>query len=100
MAIVAHWFKRRRSTALGVVAFVSSVGGTVFPVIFQSLKGTVGYVTNHDLSINLTEFVHRFKWTMRIIAFILMFVLVIMNLVCNTHRIYTLPWLNIMKCRR
>jgi len=43
MPIIAHWFKKRRSTALGVVAFVSSVGGTVIPVIFQSLKGAVGY---------------------------------------------------------
>ncbi|KAH9958351.1 major facilitator superfamily domain-containing protein [Russula dissimulans] len=58
MSIIAHWFNRRRSTALGFIAFASSIGGIVFPVAFQ----------------------HRFKWSMRIIAFTLMFVLGIANL--------------------
>jgi len=35
---------------------------------------------------------HRFKWTMRIIAFILMFALIIMNLVCNPPRICARQW--------
>ncbi|KAI9511091.1 MFS general substrate transporter [Russula earlei] len=63
MSVIAHWFKTRRSTALGIVAFASSVGGTVFPVAFRNLHMAVG-----------------FKWAMRIIAFILMFVLGIVNL--------------------
>ncbi|KAH9981764.1 MFS general substrate transporter [Russula compacta] len=62
-SIIAHWFKRRRSTALGVVSFTSSIGSTVFPVAFHNLNVTVG-----------------FKWSMRIIAFILMLVLGITNL--------------------
>jgi len=63
MSIIAHWFKKRRGTALGVVAFASSIGGTLFPVVFRNLTDIVG-----------------FKWTMRTIAFILMFALTIMNL--------------------
>ncbi|KAF8272784.1 MFS general substrate transporter [Lactarius quietus] len=55
MCVIAHWFKRRRSTALGIAAFASSVGGTVFPVVFRNLVVTVG-----------------FKWTMRVIASILL----------------------------
>jgi|SRR5580693_5461686 hypothetical protein len=40
---------------------------------------------------SLTESMDRFKWAMRVIAFILMLVLAIMNLVCNTNRIYARP---------
>ncbi|KAH9993846.1 major facilitator superfamily domain-containing protein [Russula vinacea] len=63
IGIVSHWFKKRRSTALGIISFASSISGTVFPVVFRNLNVTIG-----------------FKWSMRIIAFILMFVLGIMNL--------------------
>jgi len=64
MSIIAHWFKKRRSTALGFVAFASSIGGMVFSVAFRNLYHTVG-----------------FKWSMRIIAFVLMVALGIANLV-------------------
>ena len=43
MSVMAHWFKKRRSTALGILAFASSIGGTVFPVMFRNLLVTVGY---------------------------------------------------------
>ncbi|KAI0050889.1 MFS general substrate transporter [Auriscalpium vulgare] len=55
MGIVAHWFKKKRSTALGVIACGSSVGGTAFPIAFRNLSVSVG-----------------FKWTMRIFGFILL----------------------------
>src|SRR5216683_3816146 len=42
---------------------------------------------NCHLSTRLTELMHRFKWTMRIIAFILMFALIITKLVCSPPRI-------------
>ena len=44
MSIIAHWFKRRRSTAMGVVGFASSIGSTLFPVAFHNLNITVGCV--------------------------------------------------------
>ncbi|KZV62163.1 MFS general substrate transporter [Peniophora sp. CONT] len=63
MAIIGHWFKRRRSIALGIVAIGSSVGGTVIPIAFGRLVNEVG-----------------FKWTMRILGFILTFTLGTANL--------------------
>ncbi|KAF8272785.1 MFS general substrate transporter [Lactarius quietus] len=63
MCVIAHWFKRRRSTALGIAAFASSIGGTVFPVVFRNLIVTVG-----------------FKWTMRIITSILLLAMGVTNL--------------------
>lgn len=63
MSVIAHWFKRRRSTALGIVTFASSIGGIVFPVVFRNLLITVG-----------------FKWTMRIMASILTLAMGITNL--------------------
>lgn len=63
MSVIAHWFKRRRSTALGINAFASSIGGTVFPVVFRNLLITVGY-----------------KWTMRSIAGILTLAICVTNM--------------------
>jgi len=42
MGIIAHWFKRRRSTALGIVACMASIGGTLLPIAFRNLNVTVG----------------------------------------------------------
>ncbi|KAK0226953.1 major facilitator superfamily domain-containing protein [Armillaria nabsnona] len=63
MGIIGHWFRRRRGLALGIMATGSSIGGTVIPITARKLINTVG-----------------FPWTMRIIAFILMFTLGIANL--------------------
>jgi MFS family permease len=63
MSAIPHWFKKRRSTALGINAFSSSIGGTVFPVVFRNLLVKVG-----------------FQWTMRIIALIFVFAMGITNL--------------------
>ena len=41
-AVTAHWFKRRRGMALGIQACGSSIGGTVFPIIFRNLVPRVG----------------------------------------------------------
>ncbi|KAL0946435.1 hypothetical protein HGRIS_012658 [Hohenbuehelia grisea] len=57
-AVLAHWFKRRRGLALGLIAVGSSIGGTVFPIAARRLIVLVG-----------------FQWTMRIIGFILLITL-------------------------
>lgn len=44
MGTIGHWFKKRRSTALGIVAIGSSIGGTVLPILFRNLVGRIGYV--------------------------------------------------------
>ena len=90
ISIVAHWFKHRRSTALGIISFVSSIGGTVLPVAFRNLNVAIGYAPVIICRYTVIHFnrlaklVHRFKWSLRIIAIILMIVLGIMNLVCYT----------------
>ncbi|TFK46696.1 MFS general substrate transporter [Heliocybe sulcata] len=61
--ILAHWWKKRRQTALGVCAIGSSIGGTLFPIIFRNLVPQIG-----------------FKWTVRVIGFLLIFFIGIGNL--------------------
>ncbi|KAF8921208.1 MFS general substrate transporter [Mucidula mucida] len=63
MASVPHWWKKRLGLVLGIVAVGSSIGGTVFPIIARNLIPVVG-----------------FKWTMRIIGFILLGILGVGNL--------------------
>ncbi|KZV66522.1 MFS general substrate transporter [Peniophora sp. CONT] len=63
MSIIGHWFKKRRSAALGIVAIGSAVGGLVIPITFSRLVDEVG-----------------FKWTMRILGFILLLTLGTANL--------------------
>ncbi|GAA6048322.1 hypothetical protein JCM3770_000948 [Rhodotorula araucariae] len=40
---VSHWFKRRRATALGILATGSSVGGIVYPIMLNHLFPRVGF---------------------------------------------------------
>ncbi|VDB82621.1 unnamed protein product [Peniophora sp. CBMAI 1063] len=63
MAIIGHWFKKRRALALSIVANGSSLGGALFPIAFGRLIEEVG-----------------FKWTMRILGFLLLFTLGVANL--------------------
>ncbi|TFK36466.1 MFS general substrate transporter [Crucibulum laeve] len=62
-AVIAHWFKKRRGLAMGVIAMGSSIGGTVLPIAVKNLIPLVG-----------------FPWTMRIIGFILIFTLGMANI--------------------
>ncbi|XP_006457704.1 hypothetical protein AGABI2DRAFT_190143 [Agaricus bisporus var. bisporus H97] len=61
--IVAHWFKKRRGLAMGIVAIGSSLGGTTIPIAVKQLIPQVG-----------------FQWTMRIIGFLLLAVIGVCNL--------------------
>ncbi|KAF8173184.1 MFS general substrate transporter [Mycena galopus ATCC 62051] len=69
LAVVSHWFKRRRSTALGIVAAGGSVGGLVIPIMVQNLIPQIG-----------------FSWTTRVVALVLLFTTGIMNL-CLRRRL-------------
>ncbi|EPT01154.1 hypothetical protein FOMPIDRAFT_1023451 [Fomitopsis schrenkii] len=62
MGILPHWFKRKLGIAYGLTATGSSLGGVIFPIAVRNLIDEVG-----------------FKWTMRIIGFILLFLLGICN---------------------
>lgn len=63
LPVASHWFKKKRSTAFGVIATGSSYGGTVFPIITRNLIPRVG-----------------FPWTMRILGFIILGHLILANL--------------------
>ncbi|KAG8695870.1 hypothetical protein FRC11_001143, partial [Ceratobasidium sp. 423] len=60
IAIIAHWFKARRGLAIGIAASGSSVGGTIIPIVARRLIPVVG-----------------FKWAIRVIGFIELFVVVV-----------------------
>ncbi|KAF9450277.1 MFS general substrate transporter [Macrolepiota fuliginosa MF-IS2] len=62
--VLGHWFKKRRGVALGLTQAGSSIGGTIFPIMVRNLIGIIG-----------------FPWTMRVIGFMLLFVLGISNIV-------------------
>ncbi|KIK62695.1 hypothetical protein GYMLUDRAFT_164197 [Collybiopsis luxurians FD-317 M1] len=62
-AVLAMWFKKRRSLALGLFATGSSIGGTVIPIAIKNLIPVIG-----------------FTWTVRIVGFILLAGLVLANL--------------------
>ncbi|KAF2135279.1 uncharacterized protein K452DRAFT_281766 [Aplosporella prunicola CBS 121167] len=60
---IVTWFERKRSTAFGIAASGSSIGGVVFPIMVFKLIPRVG-----------------FPWTMRITAFVVLGLLVVTNL--------------------
>ncbi|KAJ2919884.1 hypothetical protein MD484_g581, partial [Candolleomyces efflorescens] len=62
-AATAHWFKKKRGLAMGCLAVGSSLGGTILPIATKNLLPKVG-----------------FKWTMRILGFILLAVLCAANI--------------------
>ncbi|KAF1816712.1 putative monocarboxylate permease [Eremomyces bilateralis CBS 781.70] len=68
MSTVATWFFKRRAFAYGITAAGSSIGGVVIPIMVQRLLPLVG-----------------FGWTMRIAAFIILFLLVIANLTVRSR---------------
>ncbi|KAL7417054.1 major facilitator superfamily domain-containing protein [Mrakia frigida] len=56
LAIVSHWFHKKRAMAYGVVACGSSIGGTIFPIMVRKLIPIIG-----------------FQWTIRACALIVLY---------------------------
>ncbi|KAH8813395.1 MFS general substrate transporter [Flagelloscypha sp. PMI_526] len=63
MAILGHWFLKRRGLALGISALGSSTGGTIFPIVARTLIPIIG-----------------FQWTIRTIGFIVLVIMGVSNL--------------------
>ncbi|KAF9258994.1 MFS general substrate transporter [Marasmius fiardii PR-910] len=63
LALIGQWFKKQRGLAIGLVTLGSSLGGTLFPIMTRRLIDEVG-----------------FHWALRILGFILLFVLAVPNL--------------------
>ncbi|CEH16493.1 Monocarboxylate transporter [Ceraceosorus bombacis] len=43
LAVLTHWFRKKRAYALGVVAAGSSLGGVIFPIVLQRLLAEKGF---------------------------------------------------------
>ena len=68
MAVVGHWFKRRRGYALGIIIAGSSLGGVVYPVMLRQLQHRFG-----------------FPWAVRIAGFVTLACLVVAGLTVKTR---------------
>ena len=68
VAVVGHWFRRRRATAIGVVLSGGAVGGVVFPILLQRLIPLIG-----------------FGWAVRVIGFIIMACFIVACLTIKTR---------------
>ncbi|KAI9932721.1 hypothetical protein ASPWEDRAFT_123063 [Aspergillus wentii DTO 134E9] len=73
------WFHRRRALALGIIASGSSLGGVFLPIMVNRLIPRVG-----------------FGWTMRICAFLILFLLVISNLTMQSRLTHSPKPFNIL----
>ncbi|KAL8731177.1 MAG: hypothetical protein Q9166_003584 [cf. Caloplaca sp. 2 TL-2023] len=65
---ITTWFLRKRSTAFGIAATGSSVGGIVLPIMVTKLIPKVGY-----------------PWTMRIIGFVILSFVIIINVTVKSR---------------
>ncbi|KAF2455321.1 putative MFS monocarboxylate transporter [Lineolata rhizophorae] len=68
MASIPTWFFRRRALAFGIIASGSSIGGVVMPIMVQHIIPEVG-----------------FAWSMRITAFLILFLMTIANLTVRSR---------------
>lgn len=68
IASIGHYFLEKRGLATGIAMTSGSIGGIIFPLMFQKLFPTVG-----------------FAWATRIVGFILAFMLVIANLLVRSR---------------
>jgi MFS family permease len=71
LTVIPGWFNKKRGTAYGVLATGSSIGGIVLPIMVNRLISSIG-----------------FGWAMRVTAFIILALLVIVN---TTVKAFTPP---------
>ncbi|KAI5803335.1 major facilitator superfamily domain-containing protein [Peziza echinospora] len=68
IASVGHWFRIKRATATGIAMTGGSIGGIVFPLVYQSLIPKIG-----------------FPWACRVIGFIQIALLIPANLLLRSR---------------
>ncbi|KAI8990711.1 monocarboxylate permease [Trametes punicea] len=68
VAVLGHWFRKRRALAIGLTTGGSASGGVIFPIILEQLIPRVG-----------------FGWAVRIVSFILLGCLVVSCLTIRTR---------------
>ncbi|RDW91653.1 hypothetical protein BP5796_02818 [Coleophoma crateriformis] len=68
VSTIPSWFQRNRGAAYGIISSGTSLGGVVFPIMVSQLIRRVGYA-----------------WSMRISAFLILVLLVIVNLTVKSR---------------
>lgn len=68
MAVISHWFKRRRGLAHGIAMSGSSIGGMMFPMILRRTLPRYGYA-----------------WSIRIVGFVILGCLILCNILMKTR---------------
>ncbi|KIN03225.1 hypothetical protein OIDMADRAFT_102909 [Oidiodendron maius Zn] len=68
MSSIPSWFQHKRGAAYGIASSGTSLGGVIFPIMISQLIRRVGYA-----------------WSMRISAFLLLFLLTIVNLTVKSR---------------
>ena len=68
VAVLGHWFRRRRAFAIGLTTGGSASGGVIFPILLERLIPSIG-----------------FPWAVRVVAFVIMACLVISCLTIRTR---------------
>ncbi|KAE8342689.1 hypothetical protein BDV24DRAFT_150283 [Aspergillus arachidicola] len=63
VSCIPSWFSKKRGAVYGIVSSGSSIGGVIFPIMISKLITILG-----------------FPWTMRICAFMILFLLIVANL--------------------
>jgi len=64
LGLASTYFHRNRAVAIGMVASGTATGGVVFPLVVQHLLPQIGYA-----------------WTLRVLALIMAFVIIISNII-------------------
>ncbi|KAI0753291.1 monocarboxylate permease [Daedaleopsis nitida] len=68
IALLGHWFRRRRALVIGLATGGSATGGVVFPIILETLIPKIG-----------------FPWAVRVVAFVIMGCLTVSCLTMRTR---------------
>ncbi|KAH9929021.1 major facilitator superfamily domain-containing protein [Epithele typhae] len=68
LAVIGHWFRRRRALAIGLTTGGSATGGVVVPILMERLIPTLG-----------------FPWAVRVVAFLLLGLLAISCVTIKTR---------------
>ncbi|KAJ7923776.1 major facilitator superfamily domain-containing protein [Mycena leptocephala] len=69
LAVCAHWFKRKLAFAIGFPVGAASLGGIIYPIMINRLIPRIG-----------------FGWTIRTIAFIILFCFTVASFTIKTRR--------------
>ncbi|KAB8270469.1 major facilitator superfamily domain-containing protein [Aspergillus minisclerotigenes] len=68
VSCIPSWFSKKRGAVYGIVSSGSSIGGVIFPIMISKLIRILG-----------------FPWTMRICAFMILFLLIVANLTVRSR---------------